>query len=356
MLLMVKIDMSYWFVSSSNLLLTPLIRTFELQDTVWEKGGDIYSCAQQSKCGMIINVWFNVQQPPEDKRKCSAHFEKHSTQMLFRKFGYGRRTRRLFLLGRYHPNKINETKPIESNDLVRAGDWVHAGPAASRSLTWCPGWTKRRWMLAALRRRLLPPGTPSGPQNPLRSRRTKSEASWPGSIPHRSPLPLLRCPPTQSATLALGGMSGPGSLKWQASRTKRPVSLIVGWTMWGKIPTRRFVFSYYFFPEDSVAITFLTFRIRTAKQKQLMGGASHQGASRLAVSAIRLVFSRFPIGWGASSLQFIWQLRRWLRGDRLSGRTCDWLANDTISLITRKCFHVFIGLPIIWSKNGISAN
>lgn len=39
----------------------------------------------------------------------------------------------------------------------------------------------------------------------------------------------------------------------------------------------------FFSPEDSVVITLLTFRVRTAKQKQLMGGASRRGASRLAV-------------------------------------------------------------------------
>lgn len=39
----------------------------------------------------------------------------------------------------------------------------------------------------------------------------------------------------------------------------------------------------FFLPEDSVVITLLTFSVRTAKQKQLMGGASRRGTSRLAV-------------------------------------------------------------------------
>lgn len=75
-------------------------------------------------------------------------------------------------------------------------------------------------------------------------------------------------------------MSGPGSLRWHASRTERTVSRIIRWTMWEKSQLGE---SYFFFSEDSVVITLLTFRVRTAKQKQLMGGASRRGASRLAV-------------------------------------------------------------------------
>lgn len=175
---------------------------------------------------------------------------------------------------------------------MHRGDWVHAGPTASRSLTWCPGWTRHKWSLGTRRERPLRPGTPSGPPNPLRSRPTRSEASGPGSIPSgtrfpSSLLPRLKAPRSHS----LGGGGWERNVRawlFQITRIAQPSETVIG--MSGRITDQRLerkkkILKDSYRTLDSVFITLLTFSIRTAKQKQLMGGASRRGASRLVVAS-----------------------------------------------------------------------
>ncbi len=102
------------------------------------------------------------------------------------------------------------------------------GPAR-RSLTWCPGWTRRRWRLGALRGRPVRPGTPSEPPNSLPSRWTRSEALGSGrSPPEPASPPLL--PDSKRHAHTLRGEECPGGLAQKAhiTHTERTVPKPIG--------------------------------------------------------------------------------------------------------------------------------
>lgn len=141
---------------------------------------------------------------------------------------------------------------------------------------------RHKWSLCARRTRPLRPGTPSGPPNSLSCRLDEVGGLWGAgqSLPEPASPALL--PDSKRHAHTPWGEECPARLSQMAhtlhTHTKRRIQNPKGRTH------RHFSFTgEVFHPVETVVITLLTFSIHTAKQKQLMGGASWWGASRLAV-------------------------------------------------------------------------
>lgn len=108
------------------------------------------------------------------------------------------------------------------------------------------------------------------------------------SLPEPASPPLCSPDSKRHARTLRGGERNVRAWLFQITRIAQPSETVIGISGWitdERLERKKKILKDSYRTLDSVFITLLTFSIRTAKQKQLMGGASRRGASRLVVAS-----------------------------------------------------------------------